>query len=628
MLSEKYPKEKLAEFLLAADLFKPLPKAEDRGLWEELPIELKEKIIKEAEEFLSYDYPTLPAVRYMDYFFNGDRSRYQKLYGNRRQVLSTLTIAECIENKGRFIEDIINGIWCICEESSWVVPAHNYNATFGPRTPLPNVEMPNIDLFSGETAGLLSFVRYFLKSKLDIVSNLICERIKGEVKQRILDPYLLHYDFWWMSFLLGGNKTINNWNPWINSNCLISFLLLEEDSDRRIQAVEKALRSLDIFLSVYHSDGGCDEGPSYWNRAGGTLFDCLELLYSASSGKINVYDEPLIQNIGRYIYRTFISSNYYLNFADSAAKLAVESELIYRYGKRINDPNLCALGSNSFHRGLDQKLATSSYSLFRRVAALLCYKEIKAVTLNPPYIRDNWMNGIQVMTARETEGSCKGLYLGVKGGHNDESHNHNDVGQFVIYCNGAPFIIDAGVGTYTAKTFGPERYEIWTMQSSYHNLPTVNGVQQAPGSSFKASEVKYISDDNSAELSLNIASAYPQEAGIGSWKRTLRLHRGTKACVEVEDDFVLKESTENITLSLMTCCEIQAEVPGKIILINGDEIKLEVNYDLDKLTAIVEHIYIDDERISMIWGDHVKRILLKSKKTMSCNKLIMRFSEV
>ena len=77
------------------------------------------------------------------------------------------------------------------------------------------------------------------------------------------------------------------------------------------------------------------------------------------------------------------------------------------------------------------------------------------------------------MAARSKDGSAEGLYLAAQGGHNAESHNHNDVGNFIVYADGQPAIIDVGVETYTAKTFSSQRYEIWTMQSAYHNLPSI-----------------------------------------------------------------------------------------------------------------------------------------------------------
>ncbi len=119
--------------------------------------------------------------------------------------------------------------------------------------------------------------------------------------------------------------------------------------------------------------------------------------------------------------------------------------------------------------------------------------------------------------------------MAAKGGHNDESHNHNDVGNVVVYVDGKPVIVDAGVETYTRKTFSAERYTIWTMQSAYHTLPTIvatASMMQAPGRTFAARDATYAMDDASAHLSLDIAGAYPDEAKLTSWKRTVTLHRG------------------------------------------------------------------------------------------------------
>jgi hypothetical protein len=38
-----------------------------------------------------------------------------------------------------------------------------------------------------------------------------------------------------------------------------------------------AMIGLDSYLNSLGEDGGCDEGPSYWFAAGGSVFDCLEL---------------------------------------------------------------------------------------------------------------------------------------------------------------------------------------------------------------------------------------------------------------------------------------------------------------------------------------------------------------
>ena len=607
MFIEKLKTINLEKMLLTNQEFQPFPCSEERRRWDMLPEELKQAIVKDGEAYLSYEWPSLPAVRFMDYRRDGNRSRYEALHFERRRALVSLIIAECVQGQDRFIDDIINGIWCICEESFWGVPAHNYNSR-NSQDSLPDIAEPIIDLFAAETAGLVAWGHYLLKNRLDKVSTLICERIEIETKRRILDPFLERDDFWWMGY--DPKRKVNNWNPWIHSNCLTAFLIFEKDTTRRIRAVEKSMVSLDKFMDVYHSDGGCDEGTSYWGHAGASLFDCLELLYHATEGKVSFYDEPIVKEIGRFIYKSYIIEDYFINFADGGAKVKISSDLVYRYGKRIADEKLMAMGSGFYHLYGSEKQKIAS--LLRELPEIFNYSELKSAASSLPYIKDSWLDGIQVMAARETEDTNKGLYLAAKGGHNDESHNHNDIGQYIVYSDGKPLIIDVGVETYTAKTFSSRRYEIWTMQSAYHNLPTVNGIQQEAGESFRASEVTCKASEDTSELTMNIGTAYPEAAGINYWIRTFRLNRTGMASIEIMDNFKLNKASSDIMLSLMTPVEPETNTEGRIYLSNETGKHL-IEFNEKVLEVRSECISVEDARLTPVWGDKLYRIILQVK---------------
>lgn len=609
LFAGRYGSADAGDWLLPVESYRPFPTAAERERWEALPRLLREAAIEGAEQFLGFAWPALPATLYMECARTGDRKGYEQPYFARRSALTGLILAECVEGRGRFLNDIVNGLWAICEESSWVVPAHNPDR--GRREPLADTVDHFIDLFAGDTGALLAWSHYLLRSQLDMTSTYVCDRVGREVKARILDPFLERSDFWWMGDEPG--RRLNNWSPWCISDCLAAALLLEADGERQTRAVEKALTILDRFLAQYHSDGGCDEGPGYWTVAGGALLDCLELLHSASGGKIDVYDEPLIQEIARYIYRAHIAGDYYVNFADCNAKLAPPGGLVNRWGQRIGDPIMSEFGSWLHARRGAAALVGGK--LLRALPDLFLAEGLEGPG-RPPLVRDVWLDGIEVMAARQEEGSDRGLYLAAKGGHNAESHNHNDVGQFIIYADGEPLIIDPGVGTYTAKTFSDRRYEIWTMQSAHHNLPTVNGVQQREGEEFGASDVVYRADDSSAELGLDIAHAYPEAAGIRSWQRTCRLVRGDSPCVEIRDEFTLATPSNDVMLSLMTPCRPSGASPGVVELVGATRTR-RLSYDADALTASVEEMPLDDERLRSSWGGKLFRIVLRPKEAVA-----------
>jgi hypothetical protein len=626
MLSQIYPEETLRSILIAQKDWRPYPTMEERDPWKSLPGSIRDAHIVRGESGLNYEWPTVLAVRALDFVRNGDRSRYQAVSFGRRRILGDLVIAECMENQGRFLDDIVNGIWAICEESFWGASAHLGPQKAGPG--LPDVTEPIVDLFAAETSSLLAWTSYLLGYQLETISKLIVPRIELEIDRRILAPLLERSDFGWMGF---GGRRVNNWNPWICSNWLTSALLIERDEVRRLKLVAKAITALDNFIDHYPKDGGCDEGPGYWGRAGASLYDCLELLYSATGGKINVYDDPLVQNIARFIYRVQIHDRYFVNFADASAMLTPSSALVYGFGKRINDPKMMALGSWSAHRRDIQNSGIAD-SIGRVLPALFSMKEVLESDPTPPLPRDVWLDEIQVMVARDSEGTSDGLFVAAKGGHNAESHNHNDVGSVVVYIDGMPVLVDAGVETYTAKTFSSKRYEIWTMQSAYHNLPTINGIQQSAGRKYTARNAIYRTDDYMAELTLDIAGAYPEEANINTWVRTVTLNRGKD--VTITDTYDSKAISGDLTLNLITACEAVLQDKG-LIALKASELsngrvsgQAQVYYDADKLTVSTEEITIGDGRLKGIWGNRLNRIMLRAKNPLEEDTWTLRIMKL
>ena len=627
-LSELYPKDKLDDLLIPRAQWRPFAKAKDRTAWTSIAEPIRERIISLGQECLGKNIPNLPASLYLEYRRTGNRSNYQDVWLERRKMLHCLVLAECMEGKGRFLDSIADVMWAICEESSWAFPAHIAAQKAG--SGLPDVAEPVVALFSAETASSLAWTVYLLEEQLDTVSPQICKRAEREIDLRILTPYLERDNFGWMAFhARSDGRRPNNWNPWINSNVLAAALLTEKDKARRLDLAHKVLRCLDNFFVPYPSDGSCDEGPSYWGRAGASVFDNLELLYSATDGRLDLYGDPAVREIGRFIYRVHISSDYFANIGDCDARLEIDRDLIFRYGTRIGDEKMQSLATFDL---AGQELFAGDKS-FRSIGRML-YELfnlphlLTAESSSPPLVRDVWLGheDMQLMVARDQDGTPQGLYVACWASHNGQSHNHNDVGNFIVFADGRPFIIDIGRPTYTRQTFSSQRYEIPEMQSAFHNLPTINGIMQQDGRRYAAKDVQYNMDEAGARLRMDIAPAYPDKAGVKNWVRTVSLNRGRD--VQVVDSFVLKQASQDITQNLITPCEVVRNEPGRLVLRDPSEgIELAITYDRDNLTAQAESIPPADDKLVETWGPRMNRILLKPKSATRAATWTLRFSK-
>lgn len=621
LLSSKYSISQLQNLLIPQNQWTPFPRITDRAGWNKADGEIMKAYLQKAETYINYEWPAIPATTSLLIERTGERAAYEKISFEKRSVLGTLLLAEVYENKGRFIDPIINGVWSICEESFWGASAHIPRAK--EYSGLMDVSKPFVELFSAETATFLAWVDYFVGDKLDAVSPQIRKRIYYEVNNRIFEP-LMTQQHGWMAANANGRPP-NNWNPWICSNWLNAALLLEKDVKKRTDMVYKLLHVLDQFLNPYPEDGGCDEGPGYWGAAAASLYDNIAMLNLATHDAFRyVYDNEKIKNMARFIYRAQIGKEYFLDFADADPKPGMAASMIYRFGKDIGDTGMMQFGA--FYRK-PKDGDVGSFHYFRNLFELFIQDEYRNTPQALPLPADIWLPGIQVMIARDKEASYKGFFVAAKGGNNDESHNHNDIGNYVVYYDGLPVIIDVGRGTYTRKTFSNKRYEIWSNRSDYHNLPTINGSTQPAGVDFKASEVTYKKNKKFSELTLNIANAYSVTAGVEEWQRTVRLNR-TKN-VEVTDKIFLKASG-TFTEHLMTCYPADQIKEGEVLIHykteNGSSKNFIVRYNPRQMKATIEKVPLvamEDKGVREKWGDNIYRISIKG---ISPGKSIVKFT--
>ena len=568
-----------------------LPQADDTFWRDSIPQEMRQSYIQYGEQYLGKPWTVLPWTVFAENKQTGNRVNYEAICFEKRRQMAAIVMAEIMEGKGRFMGDIIDGMGSFCEETWWGIPAHYPKA-------IPLSEWQEVDLFNAETASLIVWTRYMLEKQFDAFSPDLCQRIDREIERRILQP-AVERDYWW--------KTAGmNWNPWICSNWLACILICEKDETRKATAIAQIKKATQAFIDAYPEDGGCDEGPGYWDRAAASMFEIMRLL---DFGTV----DPKVQRMASYAYKTYIGNDYCVCFADAHENKAVQQvNIVYPFGLWLNDQTMREFGA---YLGRQKGVLTNPAALYdksgnfptlgRELFFLRHIRDFIAEQPCEPLLKDVWLPDLQIMTTRRGN-----LYVAMKGGNNGESHNHNDVGSFIVYGSQesgvrskeqlSPLFIDPAVGEYTAKTFSDDRYSIWTMQSQYHNLPQINGIDQKDGKEYAAKVVSH----KDGQLTLDIAGAYPVEAAVKSWKRTVL---AMKSGISMTEDYELSEYRQPTCLMLMTL---------------DPEALQRIHFDANQLSATIEDISDKlDPLLQHMWGQKMYRIILTVKSTKTKNKI-------
>ena len=534
--------------------------------------EYKEQAVAAAIPLIDKQYPVITACDYLFRFRTGDRAHYEGLYFQRRIDLMTLAVAEKYEGEGRFTDKILDLVWMILEESTWVIPAHLNPNPSDSTHKLPYAyegKRDYIDLFAGATGALIAWTRYLFKDSFEEISPVINKRIDEQLHDRIIVPFTEHTDT--LSWMGNGKfNWINNWCPWVTSNVLTVCALTTKDTALRRRVAEIAFEALDKFTAIYGEDGACDEGPIYWGAACGALYNASLILYDMSGGRINAFRDPLMIKMGEFFPKAYICSDRYLNFSDAKSKM----ELTQRWGHDWGVLSGSCLMQSFWEYACDRRNEMPPidhhmpYRFFRTLGA----PEIKRGDFKAA--KKAFFPSLDLSVCRESEDAQSGLYLSLKGYHNAASHNHLDVGNFVVFCDGMPIFIDAGVGTYTARTFNGDRYKIWSMRSEYHNLPTLNGVDQTAGRRYASKNAVY--DGESGKLTLDLTNAYPDSADISSYLRSAVIEDG----MAVITDAITSKKDGEVIFNLLCNVEPRSIEKGSFT-IHGKRVTFDERLSLE-----------------------------------------------
>jgi len=294
VLAACFTPERLAARLPRPGSWRPYPAVRDRAAWEGVAAATRDQLLGQAARILAGPWPVLTATDYGRFSRDGDRQAYERPYFARRTRLAAAVLAAALAGPTRErIDQVIDGVWLLCEETSWCLPAADLFARRAGQ-PLPDPGQPCVDLFAAETAALLAYTDLLAGDLMESYAPVARSRLRDEVRARVLGPYRDSDKWWWLGLR---KKDLNNWTPWIHANLLATSLLLDDRPQDVLVTAERAVGALDRYLNAVADDGGCDEGISYWWRAGASLFEGLETLACACGEDYGVYEIGKIRAI-------------------------------------------------------------------------------------------------------------------------------------------------------------------------------------------------------------------------------------------------------------------------------------------------------------------------------------------
>lgn len=566
----------LASYLRSTPFLPPFPALADRAAWHAVQTHLGtatvNAILAQAAADAARPIPPLTATLWLDFARTGHRENYEDPAGERRRRLWTLTLAECLEAKGRFLDGLLDLAWAICEESSWAYPAHESTLT--------DVTHPYLDLGVAGTAFTLAELDALVGNQLDPG---LAKRIRAEIDRRCFIPYLMRDDHWWLFQSKGRNAA--NWTAVCNSGIVGAAIYLEPDPARLAAIIDRALHSLPDYLDSFDPDGGTSEGLGYWGYGFGHYVMLAHLIAQRTGGAVDLLAGERLRKIATFPLRTLLSHGTYVNFSDCDPAVALEPALLHYLGTRLNIPDLHGLArsqaNNAPHR------AYFDWGL----RSLFWLPPADAPTQYAP-ARHDWFSGLQWLFTRVDTADPHALVLAAKGGHNDEMHNQNDVGNFIVHWQGESLIADVGRGKYTKEYLGEKRYNHFVNSSFGHSVPVVNGQVQGTGASFAAQLLEHQAGDQTHTLLLDLTNTYPAVAGLQSLQRRLTLHREPPhGRIILVDHFVFADERAAFESVLTTFHGVT--LGESSVLIQGCHGKIRVGFDPAVVTVRLEAHEID-----------------------------------
>lgn len=531
-----------------------------------------------VKEFESKPIAALPFKEWDLYRSQGSRIEFEALYFDRRRRLAALVVAALKDGVEAYLPAIEDTIWAICDEYTWCLPAHLMNHD----PAVEGEEFKHIDLFASETAHALSETCHIFRDQLNA---LVVRRVQREIMARVLGPYMaLKRAYWWETCEI-------NWSAVCAGNIGMAAIYLLPDSKALMPIIVRVLGSMDCFLEGFSEEGACLEGLGYWYYGFGYYVYFSELLKQRTGGKVDILQtDAKARKVAKFPQNCFLQGNHIANFSDCSRTNGIQIGIFSRLCEQFDDIRIPTLE----HQPVTVDHCGRFASAVRNVVWLneTLLRERVDMPLQTEFLPEaQWM----ISRAKVEE---KLVSFAAKGGHNDEPHNHNDLGHFIWIVDGIRWFEDLGAGLYTKGYFGEERYDILCNSSSGHSVPIINGSHQQEGIERCAQVLTADSTDAGDRFKLDLTRAY----AVPSLEKLERSYEFDKlqGKLTISDYFGFHESGAAVTERFVTQHKPVIVQAGEIRLVKDDAQTSAAKgkrqqlmlYDAKQLTAsiqVVEH---------------------------------------
>lgn len=426
--------------------------------------------------------PQTTYTLYRQFAHSGERAVYEERYFAKRSML-TRAMVEMILGDESMTSIIHDLLWSICEETSWVLPAHEELGpgfeTLDASSAWPGESITSltrepdfIDLFAAETGASLAETVHLLGHHL---APEIVQRVRQEVERRILRPYLAYgRRHWW-------HRGDLNWNAVCNGAVGLTFMRLERDPRRLAEALVMVLEGFDAYIATgFEADGGSLEGIGYWNYGLLYYVTLAEVLREQTDGQLDLLSAPHLVDIARFPLAMALAPSTYLNFGDADEGAELQPGVVQRLAERTGIVELKGLIDPSRH--LEKE--TSATARLAIVLRDIAWWDAQPQPFPAAVQEDCYLPACAVIKLNAQTAHGQPVILAVKAGRNDGHHYHTDIGHFIVSIGGESLLCDPGRGLYTREYFSEQRFQNVFCNSFGHSVPHIGGQLQMPGPKF------------------------------------------------------------------------------------------------------------------------------------------------